>query len=98
MYLLFAGSTYYPGEGISDLRMTGDSSLELIKIGKASLGGEWDWYQIVDTTDWRVVAAEGGREDPKEINADMAARRVGQSNPDPTNSAWYELKRQQGKL
>ena len=53
MFLLFAGSTYYPAGGWSDYRGRYDS-LEAATEAAANLSGV-DWWQVVEAAANRIV-------------------------------------------
>jgi hypothetical protein len=56
MYALFAGDNYYPGGGWADFVKSFDT-LDMAKDYVQHNDAVWDWYQIVDLANQKVVDA-----------------------------------------
>jgi len=60
-YLLFAGDTYYPHGGMHDLRgdfFTAEGAVSQAQKGEPMVAvSGYDWWHVIDTETWLVVAS-----------------------------------------
>lgn len=70
-YLLFAGENYYPGGGWDDYVTDADTVEELRDLLKRmgdsdDSSHDWDWWQIIDIEEGKVVDVKTGDDRTKE--------------------------------
>lgn len=62
-YVLFSGMTYYPSNGVDDLRATSDNIEELREyVAKTDMWDGMKWWQICDRDTLRIIEC-GDKED-----------------------------------
>lgn len=58
-FALLSGQTYYPAPGWLGFDSWHDTIEEAVQKGQTTSGDSYEWFQVLDTSDFTIVAGHG---------------------------------------